>query len=288
MKCQYWFWVPVIVAGSVIPQTSAVLAVRLTYDIDYFLTNSSISNISLPAGSRVGGATFSYDTSNLINFGSLFNGNPIYINAPSQTVDPNDPNVPDFLKVGPPSTQFGQPYNVVDQFSGTLLGTNWSLADRSPASFLIGTQILPSGNVSTFDSVFQGAVSILDPNSSPPSFTQFDYQFNANQWNFTPLRNPNNPAEFLSDPRRIDMVSTGGCADPLSGCRDPFSVRGLWFSQDESIPLAAGYADGFFTTSLRTGVPGVPEPSAEMIEILGGLVLFFGTLGSRWRKKLRA
>jgi hypothetical protein len=177
-------------------------------------------------------------------------------------------------------------YNVVDQFSGTLLGTNWSLADRSPASFLIGTQVLSNGNVSTFDSAFQGAISILDPNSSPPSFIQFDYQFNANQWNFTPLRNPNNPTEFLSDPRRIDMVSTGGCADPLSGCRDPFSVRGLWFSRDES--NLGGYADGFFTTTFRTSLPQVSEPSPELIEILGGLVLFFGTLSSRWRKNLRA
>jgi hypothetical protein len=82
------------------------------------------------------------------------------------------------------------------------------------------------------------------------------------------------------------MVSTGGCADPLSGCRDPFSFRGLWFSRDDS--TNTGYAEGFFTTSLKPSLPGVPEPSVEMIEILGGLVLFFGTLGSRWRKKLRA
>ncbi len=286
MKCQHWFWVPAIVAGSVIPQTPSALAVRLTYDVDYFLENSSIGNISLPRGSRVGGATFSYESNNLINFGSLFNGNPIYINAPGQNIDPNDPTVPNYLRVGPPSTQFGKPYNVVDQFSGTLLGTNWSLVNRSPATFLIGTQQLPTGNVSTFDSAFKVDIPFPDPNSVPPNSTQFDYQFNANQWNFTPLRNSSNPNEFLSDPRRIDMVSTGGCVDPLSGCRDPFASRGLWFSRDDS--TYTGYADGFFTTSLRTSLPGVPEPSAEMIEIFGGLVLFFGTLGSRWRKKLRA
>lgn len=282
MRYQHWLWVLAVFSGSVISQTSAALAVRLTYDVDYFLNNSSDSNISLSQGARVGGATFSYDSDNLISFGSLFNGNPVYVNAPGQDINPEDPTVPDYLKVGPPSTQFGQPYNVVNQFSGMLLGTSWSLADRTPAFFLIGTQNLSTGNVSTFDSAYPGVTST--------SFTtQFDYRFDANNWHFTPLRNPDNLREILSDPRRVDMVSTGGCAAPLSGCRDPFSVKGLWFSIVEGSDGVAGgygYADGFFTTSLRTSVPEVPEPSFEMVEIFGGLMLFFGTLGSRWRKKL--
>jgi hypothetical protein len=289
MRYKHWLWVLGITVGSAIAQTSAALAVRITYDVEYFLENSFDSNISVPKGSKVGSAILSYDPSNQVTFGSLFNGNPIYVFAPSQDVNPEDPTVPDYLKVGPPSTHFGQPYTVVDQFSGILFGTNWSLADRNPAFFLIGTQNLSSGNVSTFDSAYQQLTLIPDdPNSPTPNYTQFDYRFDANNWHFTPLRSPDNPREFLSDPRRIDMVSTGGCAAPLNGCRDPFSVKGLWFSITEGPDSVIGgpSSNGFFTTSLRTSFPEVSEPSAEAIEILGGLVLFFGTLGSRWRKKV--
>jgi hypothetical protein len=291
MQYRRWPWVLAIAVGSIIPQASVALAARITYNVEYFLENSFDSNISVPKGSKVGSATFSYDPSNLINFGSLFDGKPIYVSAPGQNVDPTDPNVPDFLKGGPPSTLYGQPYTVVDQFSGTLLGANWTLADRTPSYFLVGTQNLANGNVSTFDSSYKSPTLIPDdPTSFTPSYTQFDYRFDANGWHFTPLRNPDNPREFVSDPRRIDMVSLGGCAAPLTGCRDPFSVKGQWFSLVESPdgPLGSGSVNGFFTTSLKTSFPEVPESSTEMPEVFGGLVLLFGTLCSKWRKKLHA
>jgi hypothetical protein len=181
---------------------------------------------------------------------------------------------------------------VVDQFSGSLLGTNWSLADREPSYFLIGTQVLPNGNVSTFDSSYQESNLVADDPASPtPNYTQFDYRFDANIWPFTPLWNPANPSESLSDPRRIDMVSLGGCAAPLSGCRDPFPIQGKWFSiieDSNSSTGGGGYADGFFTTSLRETFPEVPEPSAQVLEVLSGLVLLSGVLYSRWMKKVHA
>jgi hypothetical protein len=261
--------VALFACGGLLSQTLPALAVRVTYNIDFFSVPTDpffpssvqkvagenefryVSNGELVEQTQVGSGFFGYDTDNQL---------PPY---------------------RPEGTSF-----VVDEFSINLRGKSFTLNDLSqPRS--IGNTIGPLENGNDMFFQFANSASNQSTQNIPNLLLIQSLPEYGTGCIFPATRCiVEDPTAVYSYPGQAPPIYSPTLYPP-SQYTEVYPPFGIWRWFDVGFPGTSAPTDqGFFFTSLKEPKQ-VPEPPAEIIEIIGSLLLFFGTLRASWLKKAR-
>jgi hypothetical protein len=270
--------VALFACGGLLSQALPALAVRVKYNIDFFSAPDNIQKViganefrflsdgTLVPKSKVGSGFFGYDTDNTL-FGSetLFQVDELSLDLGGKSLSLNDfnPN-----RSGPP---FGPPFQVGRLF-GTLEEGGVLSASLTPRDSDISTStVTPVIDPSTGLQVAPNGIFLSSP-----------FEGGGSQ-----------RGSGCFYPATRCLEEQAGVSSPIPGFPprqyvDVYPPFGFWRLYDANTSLSDSPTDqGFFFTSLQEPKQ-VPEPPAEIIEIIGSLLLFFGTLRASLLKKAPA
>jgi hypothetical protein len=281
MTLQQPIFIALFVAGGLLSQALPASAIRVKYSIDFFSAPDNIQKVigenefrfrsdgTLVPKNKVGSGFFGYDTDNTL-FGSktLFQVDELFLDLGGKSLTLNDfnPN-----RSGPP---FGPPFQVGALFGTLEQGGGFSVSLTPRDSDISTSTVTPVIDPNTGLQVAPNGIFLRSPFEGGGSQRGVGCFYPA-------TRCLEERAEFVI-PLRPPFPDI-----PPQQLVDVYPPFGFWSLYDADTSLSDPPTDqGFFFTSLEEPKQ-VPEPPAEIIEIFGSLLLFFGTLRASLLKKVR-